>query len=267
MSVNALLVRSGLGWSEVVNVPAGRRRRERQVDLSFTTAQAIETVGLALIAQFGDVRTEVTAEVEPKTDAERAYLAYRHGDTITVPDVDGTPVAERVVSLTAEWSVESPGGHPKVTPQLRDVILTSQDAFWQALERTNRGALGGGSPAVGVPTTTTTSGDRETEPHRWGWTIAETGTVANAAPWPVPNGLRPIRVNCSTTGSVNYARLVKNGATWIDLGNGGGAESWTVTVYDLTADYGDLVAITADVSGSFHADMEWYPTPSVGSGA
>lgn len=265
MSVNALLVRWQGGWRVVDNVPSGRRRRERMVDLSATSEQAVDTVGAALLANFADVRQQTTAEVEPKSDADRAFLAYGIGDTIDVQGPDGELNAERVLALTATWSVASPGGHPEVAPQLRDVLLSQQDAFEQALQRMNRGALGGGSPAVGVPTDPRNNGERQTEPHRWGWSVPTLGPV-DGAPWMPPARIRPIRANMTLhTGSVSYARLEKNGTPWIDLMPGyGGPGGWTVTTPDLTADYGDLITIVCAGSGTgFNVDLEWYPVPAV----
>jgi hypothetical protein len=171
MSVNALYCKWVEGFTWVSNVPSGRRRRERQVDLTGATHAEVLRIGNALLDEFNDVRSQITVDVDPKSDAERAYLGYRKGDTVMVPDVDGTPTAERVRSITSTWTKDSPGGHPQATPQLRDVILSSRDAFQVQIERMNRGALNGHSPSVGVPADPSGIGDISVEPFHQVWSV------------------------------------------------------------------------------------------------
>lgn len=171
MSVNALLVQWVGGWHWVAAVPSGRRRRERQFDLSSSSLEEVERVSRAQLDIFADVRYQVTAQVDPKTDGDRAFLAYELGDTVTVEGPDGSANAERVVSITTKWDVNSPGGHPEVTPQFNDVIMTQQAAFATVVERMNRGALGGHSPAAGIPIAPPPVGGTADEPFHVWWTV------------------------------------------------------------------------------------------------
>lgn len=173
MIANRLLVRWSFGWYEVTDTSwtnpdmfanpgtpdAGIFDEALWIDapvvqeatLSLGSSQ--DEAGMLEVARgqlsiFANPRTEIAADLAPVDETDTPYLSFRVGDKVTVPDIDGTPVVERVVALTV---TEDENGEVTYAPELKDVILTAQERWQQNLDKMANGTVSGQS-SVASPT-------------------------------------------------------------------------------------------------------------------
>lgn len=149
MATNVLLVRYHTTWTEVTNAASitANGRREAMLALgAIQTREEAERVATQELGYLTDTRTMITVTQDDSytSDANTPYLAYRPGDTITVPDENLAPVAERVIAITVE---EDDDGELTFVPELKDLILAAEERFEQDIRKMNRGNLGGSSTA------------------------------------------------------------------------------------------------------------------------
>lgn len=145
MPSNTLLVRWAGGWTEVTDDDAIDAWGRREAMLSLGAVQSVQEaqrVATGQLAVFADVRTEVTCDIEPIGDADTPYVSFRVGDTVTVPDSDGTPTVERVRAITF---VRDEDGEFSWTPELKDRILGDRERDAVALKKMDNGTLRGQS--------------------------------------------------------------------------------------------------------------------------
>lgn len=145
MPVNALLVRWTSGWVERTTQSSIVSHGRREALLTIGAVQSLveaQRVADRQLEQFSDPRTEITVDLEPMSEADTPYLAFRVGDLITVPDMDGTPTAERVRALTV---AEDENGNITYVPELKDRILEQREAQQQALKKMSNGTIRGQS--------------------------------------------------------------------------------------------------------------------------
>lgn len=154
MATNALLIRWNGGWTEVTDTISIGAHGRLEGLLGIGAVRSLDEVtriATGQLAIFADERTMITAGTQPRFDAECPYLGYGVGDTVLVPDVDGTPTSERIVALAV---TEDSEGEPVFTPTLHDVILTEQERFNLAIKKMLNGTLHGQStpatPAAAV---------------------------------------------------------------------------------------------------------------------
>lgn len=148
--INALLVRWSGGWAEVLDAASITARGRSEALLGLGAAQSIaevERVAAAQLATYASPRTEVTADLIPIDETDTPYLAFRVGDSVTVPDWDGSATLERIVALTV---AEDENGQVTYSPELKDLILTHQERLEQAMKKMADGTLRGNS-AVATP--------------------------------------------------------------------------------------------------------------------
>ncbi len=135
--ITALLVRWSGGWLEVTDAPGieAYGRREALIGLGAvqSTAEA-ERVARQQLAIYATPRTAI--QVAPVDTATVPLL----GDRVTVPDIDGTPVLERVMSRTF---TEDDDGLVTFAADVRDVILADRERWEQALKKMSDGTLRG----------------------------------------------------------------------------------------------------------------------------
>lgn len=86
---------------------------------------------------YGTARDEIAVAVEPASEADTPYLAYRVGDTVGFQALE-----ERVMQMAVAIG---PDGHVTFAPTLRNVLLTDQERIDQAVNRFSKGALRGDS--------------------------------------------------------------------------------------------------------------------------
>lgn len=151
MIVTALLVKWSQGWAEVVNPSAITQWGRREALLGLGACQSIEEVngvGNQQLIYFGDPRTEIGVDLVPTGPADLPYVAFRVGDTITLPDVPSrVPASERVQAITVTMDDD---GVITYAPELRDIQLDDREKFAEAIEKMANGTLDGESK-VGQP--------------------------------------------------------------------------------------------------------------------
>lgn len=167
MIANRLLVRWSFGWYEVTDTTgftpdmfvdpglptSGIFNDELWIDapviqeamLSLGASQ--DMAGMLMLARgqldiFANPRTEIGADLAPVDETDTPYLAFRVGDKVTVPDIDGNPVVERVRALTV---TEDENGEPSFAPELKDVLLTDQERWQANLTKMANGTVSGQS--------------------------------------------------------------------------------------------------------------------------
>lgn len=154
--INALLVRWAGGWAEVTDATSIASYGRREALLGLGAVQSLDEVtriANGQLAIYGRPRTEISADMVPGT----AELPYRHfavGDTITVPEIDGTTALERVMALTV---AEDENGVVTYVPELKDVLLQRDERWEQNLKKMADGTFRGQS-AVATPTSAQRSG-------------------------------------------------------------------------------------------------------------
>lgn len=140
--INSLLVRWGGGWAEVRDdaaIAALGRRSEALLGLG--AAQSIAEVNRIATRQLEIYRDPRTAiKVSPIIAGPETVP--RLGDRVTVPDMDGTPVLERVMARTFS---EDEDGVITMAADVRDVLLSRAERWEQAIKKMSDGTIRGDS--------------------------------------------------------------------------------------------------------------------------
>lgn len=145
MIVNTLLIRWAGGWREVAVAESTTTHGRREALLGLGALQStaeVDRVAAGQFAVYANPRTEINIDLAEVDDDDRPYFGFGVGDTINVPDIDGTMAAERVVGLTASLDDD---GRVTYAPDLKDVILTAQERARQNDQKMTAGSLGGDS--------------------------------------------------------------------------------------------------------------------------
>lgn len=146
MRINTLLVRYAFGWWEVGEPAAEPYRSEAMLSLgAIQSVDELERVARQQLAVLGNPRTAIAADLIPVDETDTPYLAFGVGDTVTVPDFDGTPSVERVMALTV---AEDDYGLPTYSPELKDIVLTDQERWQRNLDTLANGSVSGNSPVA-----------------------------------------------------------------------------------------------------------------------
>jgi hypothetical protein len=117
----------------------------------------VTRVATGQLTKFADPREEITAGIIPASNVDTPYLAFRPGDSITVPSASGSPAAERLIAMTV--TVDDSTGRVVFTPTLRDRIIGQEERLAQATKKMINGTFGGASQVAQpvVPTAKATS--------------------------------------------------------------------------------------------------------------
>jgi hypothetical protein len=102
MPINAMLVISEKGWSEFTDAGSIVTYGRYEAFLSLGAIQSDAEVARIVaeqLAAFADPQRAITAGTAPIDLTDTPYLAYNIGDTIGVPDIDFSPLQERVEEL------------------------------------------------------------------------------------------------------------------------------------------------------------------------
>jgi hypothetical protein len=146
VSASVLLVRWARGWHEVTDdvALAAFGRSESTLALGAQESLAeVERVAAAQLAQ--EPREAIEVDLVPVDATDTPYSAFSVGDVVTVTTSTGVTTGERIVALTV---AEDENGRLTYAPELRDVILTQQERFEQAISRMAGGAMAGTSPVA-----------------------------------------------------------------------------------------------------------------------
>jgi hypothetical protein len=143
---NALLVRWHFGWAERVDATSVSAHTRTEMTLGIGAARSLVEVYRIADGQlnvYRNPREQIDAGIQPVDDTDTPYLAYRVGDTVTVPDSTGASAAERVLSITVSEDDET--GRATFNPTFKDVILGQQERFGQAIKKMVNGTVRGDS--------------------------------------------------------------------------------------------------------------------------
>lgn len=144
MLANVLLTRWVGGWAEFLDAGSITTNGRREATLSLGAVQSYEEsqrIANEQLRIYANTRSQITADIEPASDADTPYLSYAVGDTITVPDEAGTPTAERVVAITV---AEDEDGRITYAPELNDLILEAQERLTDRIRKLSTGTAGMG---------------------------------------------------------------------------------------------------------------------------
>lgn len=159
MPSNVMLVRWAGGWTEETNTAGVTAWGRREAMLSLGAVQSeVEAQRIAgrQLNQFADVRVEITADVEPISSADTPYLAFRVGDTVTVPGFDGSATDERVRAITVSRDED---GVLSFVPELKDRILDEYERSQLALKKMDNGTMRGQAPVASPVSTPLSKAD------------------------------------------------------------------------------------------------------------
>jgi hypothetical protein len=154
VTATVLLVRWARGWHEVVNTGGVSTLGRSEDSLALGAQETLAEVERVAHAQLSQVAREaIEVDLVPTAPADTPYTGFMVADTVTVPTSSGADATERVVALTV---AEDENGHLTWAPELRDLILSQQERFEQAIAKMGRGAMSGtSSVATPVPNETT----------------------------------------------------------------------------------------------------------------
>ena len=144
MLANVLLIRWVGGWAERFDTTSIVANGRREAVISLGAVQSVEEAYRIADEQlriYANIRSQITADVEPASDADTPYLAYKVGDTITVPDETGAGSSERVVAITV---AEDEDGRITYAPELNDLILEAQERLTDRIRKLSTGTAGMG---------------------------------------------------------------------------------------------------------------------------
>lgn len=142
--IMTLLVRWKGGWDVV-----GGGGREACLGLGADQSVAeIERVGQAQLDEINDEQTEIAAEIVPTGSNDRPVVDFDVGDQVTVPDYNGVPTLQRVISLAGSlddngrlsWAIE-------LASRLLDVRERTEQAAKKMINGTLRGSSKVATPA------------------------------------------------------------------------------------------------------------------------
>jgi hypothetical protein len=143
ITATRLLVLWADGWLVVDDTPDGQRPKAAQVDIGYArSVEEATTAAQAMLDLYRGERAAVVAGWEPHGDGDLPYVDAVIGDTVIVPDRDGTPVSKRLVGLTV---AEDDNGRIIFAPELGDVFLSPAERHEVALSRAVPGMMAGSS--------------------------------------------------------------------------------------------------------------------------
>lgn len=155
-----LLVRYDGGYFEVSDAAAVAAwgRKEGFVQLgSVADVDEATRVATAILAFQKEPTVATTMGIEPTGTGDDPYADYTVGDSITAPDVDGTPTTQRVVSLTVTEDADSEVGFVN---ELKSSFLVADEAFNRQLKKLLNGSMRGQTQAANpLPTSPVTRAD------------------------------------------------------------------------------------------------------------
>lgn len=140
---DAMLVRWAGGWTERTDPDAVDTYGRRETLLSLGAIQSrgeAHRITDRQLGKFSTPRTAIEAGILPIDDTDTPYLAYRPGDSITVPGRTG-PAVERVVAIGCVLE----DGKVLDTVEFKDPLLTDEERFDLTLEKMADGTLRGDS--------------------------------------------------------------------------------------------------------------------------
>lgn len=211
----ALLVRYGRGYTDTED--AGQvttyGRRVSLLALGGVNAQATaEAQADAVIADFGEDRSQVSAGFDPEDQASEPYTLFRPGDSITCPTPAGGTSAQRVTAC-------APGldeaGNLTWTIALNSVIEEAAKRQQVMLKRLANGSVGGRSNTSTVPIQPRPIQPRDPLVVDWsepGPVVAQIGAAKTFERAIRVRELRVELLTASTTGDVTV-ELLKDGVT------------------------------------------------------
>lgn len=144
--INALLVRSGTGWTERTDAPSIATNTRFEAFLALGAIQTEDGVDAYADSQldiYADPREEITAGIAPIGTVDTPYLDYQVGDVVTVPDSAGAPTSERVRAITVTEDADT--GIAVFTPTFKDFILERAEQIQVAIKKMSNGSLAGSS--------------------------------------------------------------------------------------------------------------------------
>jgi hypothetical protein len=109
-----LLVKFPGGYLQRAVTPAaGARIREGSLSVDVVTLGEAARIAVTLLYTMREPALEITAVMEPR-GGDVPFVDFVLGDEVTVPNVDGTPVAARVVGMTLTFDSD---GQPIYVPE------------------------------------------------------------------------------------------------------------------------------------------------------
>lgn len=146
MLANVLLVRYFEGWIEREDATSVAANGRKEAVLSLGALQSPDEayrVADEQLAIFADIREQITADIEPTSDANTPYVGgWAVADVVTVPDSAGDPTDEKVMAITV---LEDDDGYLSYAPEFHDVILAAQERFSERIKKLATGTNGPGS--------------------------------------------------------------------------------------------------------------------------
>lgn len=129
----------GYKWLWRTRGPAPWREGLLELGAVQTEEEAIKLADSQLDI-FANTRSNVVAEIDPMGDADRPYVGVHVGDSVMIPNVDGSQSRERIIAMTV---AEDTDGNVSYSPELRDPLLDEQERMAQSIKKMANGTLGG----------------------------------------------------------------------------------------------------------------------------
>lgn len=145
---NVVLIRWGDGFIEGVVDDSVTEwgRRESMLSISnVTSGPSALWTAYATIVPISQPETSIVVGIEPVDTTDQPYEAFGIGDTVTAPDIDGTPTEYRVAAISCQ---EDEDGNLTWFPELATARDIQEQRWERWLRRTANGTLEGRSRAA-----------------------------------------------------------------------------------------------------------------------
>ena len=154
ITANSLLSRWSGGWhGYTVSPGVGERRKEATFALGAVRSTGeVERIAAQQLSDLADVRSAVTIGWEPVGSGDMPYESCHVGDLIIVPDRDGTPVSEEIISFTVDVDDNN---ELAFKAEIKDVVLSAQERFENSLKKMTDGTLRGSVTVTTPPAPST----------------------------------------------------------------------------------------------------------------
>lgn len=140
----SLVVRWRDNWlKRTVAPPAGHERRAKHLQLpQIPTSAGAAALADTLLSIYALEQVELSASVHPRNAAQVPGIAIVEGDTVNMPDRDGTLTAVRVQSWTASTQRD---GRVELSVEAGDLVAHKAERIEAWLQRLSDGAIEGRS--------------------------------------------------------------------------------------------------------------------------
>lgn len=140
VTASEFLTRWTGGWDLVDIDPLTRPKRTTLGLGAQQSLPEVDRLATEQLTRYANIRTAITCRMRPQTEAETPYVGLGKGDTLTVPDLDRTPVVQRLLGIGV---APDGNGLPEYTLEIADIFATATERNAVTLRKYDVGTVRG----------------------------------------------------------------------------------------------------------------------------